>query len=134
MKGSGNAGSNTISVPWTSSTFVAVKGIVHASQPDGPALDPDTRDLLLNAVAKARRWIDDITSGRMKSFADIATKEKKVERHIRLLAPLAFVAPSLVQSIIEGTAPANLTVTELAKSSVQSWRKQHHLLKVSAKR
>ena len=131
---SGNAGSNTISVPWTASTFVAVKGIVHASQPDGPALDPVTRDLLLNAVAKARRWIDDITSGRMKSFADIATKEKKVERHIRLLAPLAFVAPSLVQSIIEGTAPANLTVTELAKSSVQSWRKQHHLLKVSAKR
>jgi len=76
----------------------------------------------------------DITSGRVKSFADIATKEKNVERHIRLLAPLAFVAPSLVQSIIDGTAPANLTVTELAKSSVHSWRKQHHLLKVSTKR
>ncbi|NGX96694.1 MAG: hypothetical protein G4V63_16200 [Candidatus Afipia apatlaquensis] len=75
-----------------------------------------------------------MTAGRVKSFADIATKEKKVERHIRLLAPLAFVAPSIVQSIIEGAAPANLTVTELAKSSVHSWRQQHHLLKVSSKR
>ena len=86
------------------------------------------------AIAKARRWIDDITSGQVKSFADIATNEKKVERHIRLFALLAFVAPSMVQSIIDGTGPANLTITELAKSSVHSWRQQHHLIKVSSKR
>jgi site-specific DNA recombinase len=128
------ANSNKISVPWTAPAFVAVKGIVHAPDTNGPTLSADTRDALLDAIAKARHWIDDITSGRVKSFADIATKEKKVERHIRLLAPLAFVAPSIVQSIIEGTAPTNLTVTELAKSSVDSWRQQHHLLEVSRKR
>ena len=133
-KESQSANSNTISVPWTAPAFVAVKGIVHAPHANGPTLTPDTRDALLNAIAKARRWIDGITSGQVKSFADIATKEKKVERYIRLLAPLAFVAPSIVQSIIEGTAPANLTVTELAKSSVHSWRRQQHLLKVSRKR
>jgi site-specific DNA recombinase len=129
-----SATSNMISVPWTAPAFVAVKGIVHAPDANGPTLTPETRNTLLNAIAKARHWIDDITSGSAKSFADIATKEKKVERHIRLLAPLAFVAPSIVQSIIEGTAPANLTVTELAKSSVDSWRQQNHLLKVSRKR
>jgi DNA invertase Pin-like site-specific DNA recombinase len=128
------ANSNTIWVPWTTPAFVAVKGIVHALPENGPTLTSDTRDTLLNAIAKARHWIDDITSGRAKSFAYIAKNEKKVERHIRLLAPLAFVAPSIVHSIIEGTAPANLTVTELAKSSVHSWRQQHHLLKVSRKR
>jgi len=129
-----SAGSNTISVPWTAKAFPAVKGIIHAPDAPGPTLSPDTRDALLNAIATARQWVDDMTAGRVKSFADIATKEKKVERHIRLLAPLAFVAPSIVQSIIEGAAPANLTVTELAKSSVHSWRQQHHLLKVSSKR
>ena len=133
-KDSPSAGSNTISIPWTAKIFSAVKGIVHAPDPTGPTLTPDTRDALLNAIAKARQWVGDMTSGRVKSFADIATKEKKVERHIRLLAPLAFVAPSIVQSIIEGTAPASLTITELAKSSVHSWRQQHHLLKVSSKR
>jgi len=125
---------DTISVPWTVPAFVAVKGIVHAPHADSPTLTAYTHDALLNAIAKARRWIDDITAGRVKSFADIATKENKVERHIRLLAPLAFVAPSIVQSIIDGTAPANLTITELAKSSAHSWRQQHHLLKVSRKR
>jgi site-specific DNA recombinase len=133
-KESPSAGLNTISIPWTAKAFPAVKGIVHAPDTTGPTLSPDTRDALLNAIAKARQWVDDMTSGRVKSFADVATKEKKVERHIRLLAPLAFVAPSIVQSIIEETAPANLTVTELAKSSVHSWRQQHHLLKVSSKR
>jgi hypothetical protein len=126
--------SNAISIPWTAKAFAAVKGIVHAPPANGPTLTPDTRDALLNAIVKARGWIDDITSGRVQSFADIAKKEKKVERHIRLLAPLAFVAPSLVQSIMDETAPANLTVTELAKSSAPSWRQQHHLLKVSSKR
>jgi site-specific DNA recombinase len=95
---------------------------------------PETRDALLIAIAKARRWIDGITSGQVKSFADITTTEKTVERYICLLAPLAFTARSIVQSIIDGTAPASLTVTELAKSLVYSWRQQHHLLKVSRKR
>jgi site-specific DNA recombinase len=129
-----SANSNTISVPWTAPAFVAVKGIVHAPSASGATLTLDARDSLLSAIARARRWIDDITSGKEKSFDDIATKEKKVERHIRLLAPLAFVAPSIVQSIIEATAPAHLTVTELAKSSAHSWHRQQHLLKVSRKR
>jgi site-specific DNA recombinase len=129
-----SAASNTISVPWKVPSFIAVKGIVHAPQAIDPTLTPDARDALLNAIAKARRWIDGITTGKVNSFDDIASKEKKVERHIRLLAPLAFVAPSIVQSIIEGTAPAHLTVTELAKSSAHSWHRQQHLLKVSRKR
>ena len=126
--------SNKISIPWTAPALVAVKGIVYAPHATSPTLTPDARETLLNAIARARQWMDGIISRRMKSFADIAAKEKKVERHIRLLAPLALVAPSIVQSIIEGTAPANLTVTELAKSSVHSWHRQHHLLKVSRKR
>jgi hypothetical protein len=80
-----SANSNTISVPWTAPAFVAVKGIVHAPSASGPTLTSDARDSLLSAIARARRWIDDITTGKVNSFDDIATKEKKVERHIRLL-------------------------------------------------
>jgi site-specific DNA recombinase len=133
-KEAASANLSTTTIPWTAPAFVAVKGIVHAPSTDDPTLTLDARDTLLGAIAKARRWIDDINSGKVKSFKDIATKERKVERHIRLLAPLAFVSPLIAQSIIEGTAPVNLTVTELAKSSVHSWRRQHPLLKVSRKR
>jgi len=61
---------------------------------------------------KARLWMDEITNG--ASFAVIAQREGKSERQIRLLAPLAFVPPITVRTLIEGTARAG-TVTDLAK-------------------
>ena len=46
------------------------------------------------------------------------------ERRICLLAPLAFVSPRIVAAIAEGTAPAHLTVTGLAKALPYSWAEQ----------
>ena len=43
-------------------------------------------------------------------------REGQGERHIRLLAPLAFLSPRIIAAIVDGTAPANLTVTGLAKA------------------
>jgi hypothetical protein len=76
-------------------------------------MSTDDRDILLTAIAKARAWIDDIVERRVASFAEIAKQEGKVERHIRLLAPLAFVSPRIITDIIGGVAPS-ITVTELA--------------------
>jgi site-specific DNA recombinase len=79
---------------------------------------------LLLAIAKARAWLDDLGEGRTASFTEIATREGKVERHIRLLAPLAFVSPRIIAAIVDGTAPADLTVTGLAKALPFSWAEQ----------
>jgi hypothetical protein len=81
------------------------------------------RDVLLTAIAKARAWIADLAAGRAASFAEIAKGEGKVERHIRLLAPLAFVSPQLVSGIIDGHAPS-VAVTALAKHLSWSWAQQ----------
>jgi hypothetical protein len=48
----------------------------------------------------------------------------KVERHIRLLAPLAFLSPRIIAAIAHGTAPADLIMTGLAKSLPDSWAEQ----------
>ena len=114
----------TITLPWTAPTFAAVKGIVHSPSAVAPTLKPETREALLGAIAKARRWIDDLRQGRRASFAEIARQEGQVERHIRLLAALAFVSPQIVAAIVEGTAPADLTVTGLARALPHSWTEQ----------
>ena len=85
-----------------------------ARKPDGRM--GESRDALLIAIAKARGWIDDIRLGRIGSFAEIAEREGQGERHIRLLAPLAFLSPRIIAAIVDGTAPADLTVTGLAKA------------------
>ena len=108
-----------ITVPWTAPVTTAKKGILH-SPSFGPTMNPDNKDILLTTIAKARAWIDDLVEGRVASFAEIAKQEGKVERHIRLLAPLAFVSPAKISHIIDGTAP-RVGVTELAKGVTYSW-------------
>jgi site-specific DNA recombinase len=81
----------------------------------------ETRDAILLATAKARSWIDDIVSGRVQSFDEIAEREGKVERHIRLLAPLAFIPPRTLAAIIDGTGPHDATVTALAQAVPYRW-------------
>jgi hypothetical protein len=69
-------------LPWSAPAFPSVKGVLH--QPEAkPTLKGETRGAILLAVAKARSWIDDVASGCVRSFAEIAEREGKVERHIR---------------------------------------------------
>jgi len=46
------------------------------------------------------------------------------ERYVRQLATLAFVSPRIIAAIVDGTAPADLTVTDLAKALPYSWAEQ----------
>jgi site-specific DNA recombinase len=76
---------------------------------------------ILLAIAKARSWINDIASGRVQSFDEIAEREGKVERHIRLLTPLAFIPPYTLSAIIDGTGRHDVTVTALAQAAPYRW-------------
>jgi hypothetical protein len=117
----------TITIPWTGPVPAAVKGIVHVPAHSTP-IKPSRRETLLTAIAKARQWVDDVAQGRTATFAQIARREGKVERHVRLLAPLAFLSPRIVAAIIDGSAPANLTATSLARALPHSWAEQERRL------
>ena len=113
---------SVIETSWAGAAVVTVKGILN-SPSSGPAMSEANRDLLLTAIARARAWIEDIADGRVASFAEIAGREGKVERHIRLLAPLAFVSPKLISTICDGSQPVT-GVTELAKKVPYYWSEQ----------
>jgi len=57
-----------------------LKGI-HAPAHNTP-MKPGSREVLLIAIAKARKWIKDVERG--QSFAAIAGQEGKAERHVRV--------------------------------------------------
>jgi DNA invertase Pin-like site-specific DNA recombinase len=125
------AGVKTIAVPWRSPVPAAVRGIIHVPAHNTP-IKPGRREALLIAIAKAREWMDDLAHGRVASFAAIARREAKVERHIRLLAPLAFLSPRIVSALLDGTAPADLTLTKLARALPYSWTEQERRVGTSA--
>jgi site-specific DNA recombinase len=115
----------TITLAWTGPSFAVVKGIVHVPSAQ-PELKLESRDALLTAIVKARGWIDDIRLGRIASFAEIAKREAQGERYVRQLATLAFVSPRIIAAIVDCTAPADLTVTDLTKALPYSWAEQEH--------
>jgi site-specific DNA recombinase len=120
----------TIAVPWTSPVPAAVKGIVHVPAHNTP-IKASRRETLLIAIAKARQWMNDLAHGRAANFAVIARRERKAERHIRLLAPLAFLSPRIVSALLDGTAPADLILTQLARALPHSWAEQERRVGIS---
>jgi site-specific DNA recombinase len=116
-----------LTLPWSAPASSAAKGILH--EPSSPLpISPDTREAMLSAIGKARRWLDDLVNGRAVSFAEIAMREGRVERHVRFLAPLAFLSPRIIRAIIDGSAPSGLTVTGLVKTLPYSWAEQERRL------
>jgi DNA invertase Pin-like site-specific DNA recombinase len=116
-----------VTIPWTSTVQAGVKGIIHVPAHNTP-MAPSRRDALLMAIAKARHWADELAHGRVGSVAALARREGKVERHIRLLMSLAFLSPRVVSGLLDGTAPAGLTVTALARALPWSWAEQERRL------
>jgi site-specific DNA recombinase len=115
------AGGATISVPWASPGPGAAKGIIHVPAHNTP-MKPSRRESLLMAIAQARSWVEELVNGRPGWFAG------KAERHVRLLLPLAFLSPRIVSALLDGTAPADLTITALARALPWSWAEQEQRL------
>jgi site-specific DNA recombinase len=110
------AATETVRLNWQRKPLIAEKGVT-AELPPVP-VESKVRETLLMAIGKARQWIDELSDG--VSIAAIAQREGKSARHIRLLAPLAFVPPAMVRGMIDGTITVP-TVTELACQVPLTW-------------
>jgi site-specific DNA recombinase len=106
-----------VSLPWWKKPLRAEKGITSA-----PILTQETSpkagEAVLPAVARARRWVDQLVAG--DSLAEIAKREGKGERQIRLLIPLALLPPREALNFIKGNGgPTDLVA--LAKTIPLIW-------------
>jgi hypothetical protein len=81
---------------------------------------------LLEAIAKARRWLDGLIAGRFTSTAEIALYERCSERAVRVTLSLAFLAPPIVRAAVEGRLPYGLTASSFSELPIL-WEEQLHL-------
>ena len=114
-----------LTVLWSATTGSEVNGILHSPSQGSNGISPN-RETFLIAIARAQSWIRDLVEGRVHSLGEIAQREGKVERHIRLLVPLAFFSPKLIHEIIDGGAMPKGTVTSLARRLSYSWTDQQN--------
>ena len=81
-----------------------------------------------DALVKALRWHEGLVSGTIASTADIAKREGTTQRYIAHILKLAFLAPDIMEAIIRGRIPANLTLTRLKKGFPIDWDQQRQVL------
>ena len=82
---------------------------------------------LLKAIARAHRWFDDLVAGRVSSMAEIGKREGVPKNYVSWLIRLAFLAPEIVEAIIQGNHPPDLTAQTLITRRVDlplEWRAQ----------
>jgi hypothetical protein len=85
---------------------------------------------LLKAVARARRWSQELISGRVQSMDELAKREGIDRRSVRRLLRLGFLSPRIVEAIVEGHQPPDLTVIGLTRrvDLPPLWRAQEQAL------
>jgi site-specific DNA recombinase len=106
-----------VSLPWSQKPFRATKGVIAGTIAITDA--PASGQAVLAAIGRARRWVDEIMAG--ATVTEIARREGKGERQIRLLMPLAFTPPTTMQRLLDSSMLA-ASVTELAREIPLVWQ------------
>jgi site-specific DNA recombinase len=87
----------------------------------------ERRARLVSAIARGRRWLDDVVSGRVTTVAELCTREKCSVRQINMTISLAFLAPNLVKAAVEGRLPRGIGIERLRDPPTE-WRRQFEAL------
>ena len=98
--------------------MVLPEGAVQARKPD---------NTLVKALARAFRWKRMLESGEFASISELAEKEGIAFTYMARLMRLSLLSPELVDAVIDGHQPANITLANLMDPFPADWKEQHAL-------
>ena len=87
-----------------------------------------SRRALIKAVARGRLWFEQLATG--ETLEAIADRESVSARYVSRLLPMAFLAPDIVETILEGRHPADLSAARLTNrlDLPPDWASQRELI------
>jgi hypothetical protein len=83
---------------------------------------------LVLALARARSWKTALRQSEFVDAAEIAQRFALSEPHVRRLLRFVYLAPDIVEAIVEGRQPRILTVKLLLKGIPSDWADQRAAL------
>jgi len=119
-----------LSIPWQKPPFKRFREILlphGSSRKETRPERPERRLRLVNAIARGRRWLDEIISGTVTDVDQIASRERCSVRHVNMTISLAFLAPKLVRAAVEGRLPRGINIERLRDLPAE-WRRQFEAL------
>jgi DNA invertase Pin-like site-specific DNA recombinase len=97
---------------------------------DQRPIKTEVRTHIVRAVALGRRWLGELVSGEVGDTEALARRESRSRRSIHMLISLAFVAPDIIEALIEGKLPRGIGITKLVDLS-PNWSDQREVLGVA---
>jgi site-specific DNA recombinase len=125
--------SKVITIPWSPQTFRRKREVILPPSESASGARPiraEARRKLLSAIAKGRRWLDEIASRKVVGVEAIAAREGLSERSTRMGLSLAFLAPDIIQAAVDGTLPRGLGVSRLMDMP-PSWADQRSTIGIA---
>jgi len=95
--------------------------------PEGAAQARKPDNTLVKALARAFRWKRMLESGEFASISELAEKEGIAFTYMARLMRLSLLSPELVDAVIDGRQPSNMTLANLMDPFPTNWKEQHAL-------
>jgi hypothetical protein len=125
---------STLAVPWRKTPARRRREILlpEGIRPEqAHPIRSETRARLVAAIARGRRWLDELIADPTASADSISKREKCSARNINMTISLAFLAPDLVKAAIDGRLPCGMGVARLTDLPAE-WSRQHQMLGLPA--
>jgi site-specific DNA recombinase len=100
----------------------AIRLVVGRATPGGVQSQDERR--LIHTLAQAHQWLEQLLSGEVSSLRRIAAAVGKSERYVSKVIRAAFLAPDLVEAVLERRPPTGLTLAELTDHLPWDWNEQ----------
>ena len=116
----------TLSIPWQKPPSKRFRKILLPTGALRENIRPDRVELgvrLISAIARGRRWLDEIMTGSITDAEQLAKREQCTVRQINLTLSLAFLAPPLVKAAVEGRLPRGINIERL-RDPDPNWTRQ----------
>ncbi len=123
-----------LTIPWTPPSPYRRREIIQGADVESAIARPmrqSARLLLIDALRKAHRWLDELLADPRQTVEAIASREGKSERSIRMTLSLAFLAPDIVKAAVEGCLPRGFGLTRLIDLPI-AWSDQWEALGLKA--
>ena len=96
---------------------------------DSDTQQPEINSILVKAIVKSYLWNKQLLSGEVKNGAEIQQRENlKFYAYVANILDLRFLAPDIVESILNGIQPRDLTIKDLFNVKTLDWDKQRKVL------
>jgi hypothetical protein len=115
----------TVEVPFTIRKRGGRKQVI---TPDGASASVSPRaridSTMIKAIARGFRWRKLLETGAYGTIDEIATAEKINPSYVSRILRLTLLAPEIVEAVLDGRQPAEMTLAVLMEPFAVAWQEQ----------